>query len=360
MPYTTIDDPSAHFQIKTYTGSTNSVTVTNEGNSDMQPDWVWVKRYNSGTNDHNIFDTNRGVTKRLWTNQSSQENTGDGSGVTIHSDGFNTGTYWGDVNSNSNTFVGWQWKANGGTTTTNDASATSIGTIDSVYQANTTAGFSIVTYTGAGGNQTIAHGLGVAPDLIFIRRRDGAGDWTSYHSVLGATKFMRLNANNAVGDQATYFQDTAPTSTVFSVGSAGDVNTSSGTHVAYCFKEIQGYSKFGKYTGNGDNDGTFVFTGFQPAWLMIKRTDSTTNANWWIHDIKRSVFNVISRTLKADTNAAEVNSSDQYVDLFSNGFKLRNGNSSQNDGSYIYIAFAHSPFVTSKGTPTTGGMIKLT
>ena len=360
MPYTTIDDPSAHFQIKTYTGSTNSVTVTNEGNSDMQPDWVWVKRYNSGTNDHNIFDSSRGFTKRLWTNQNTAENTDDGTGVTVHSDGFATGTYWGDVNSNSNTFVGWQWKANGGTRTTFTESGNNPA---GGHQANTTAGFSIVDYTGTGAAGTVAHGLGAVPKVLLVQNRDEGEDWAVYHrnaSAAGNDSYLRLNTTAAPATAGTVWNDTTPTSTVFTVGSNNKTNKDNVKYIAYCFAEIKGFSKFGKYIGNGDNDGTFQFTGFQPAWLMIKRIDSTTNANWWIHDIKRSVFNVISRTLKADTNAAEVNSSDQYVDLFSNGFKLRNGNSSQNDGTYIYLAFAHSPFVTSKGTPTTAGMIKLT
>ena len=355
MAYTTIDDPSVYFQSLLYTGNaTGSRALTNDGNSDLQPDWLWIKQRNAAKN-HNVWDSTRGVTKQLRTNLTNAEasNTANDNLVSLDSDGFTLGddTDSVGVNENSQTYVAWQWKANGGTTTTNDASATSVGTIDSVYQANTAAGFSIVTYTGAGGNQTVAHGLGVTPEVIFIKLRSGAGDWTSYHSVLGAEKFMRLNDTNAVGDQATYFQDTAPTSTVFSVGNAGDVNTSSGTHVAYCFKSIKGYSKFGSYLGNADNNGTFVYTGFSPAWLMIKRTDSTQQ--WNIHDNKRKTYNQDVAYVFANLNNAEATSSNLYLDFLSNGFRLRNGDDAQNNGTYLYLAFAHQPFVTSSGVPTT-------
>ena len=177
MAFTTIDDPSAHHQTAIYTGSSSSVTVTNGGNSDLQPDWIWVKRRN-GTNDHNIFDTSRGVNKRLWTNQNSAENTDDGTGVTVHSDGFATGTYWGDVNNNGSGFVGWQWKANGGTRTTFTESGNNPA---GGHQANTTAGFSIVDYTGTGAAGTVAHGLGAVPKVLLVQNRDEGEDWAVYH-----------------------------------------------------------------------------------------------------------------------------------------------------------------------------------
>ena len=351
MAFTTIDDPSKYFQTVLWTGDGNDDrSITFDGNSDMQPDMVWTKRRPTASS-HGIRDSSRGATVELFPGSSDDELSVSDRFQAFESDGFQVGTN-ADINGTSNnTYVAWAWKANGGTTTTNDASATSVGTIDSVYQANTTAGFSIVTYTGAGGNQTVAHGLGVTPEVIFIKRRDSAGDWTSYHSVLGAEKFMRLNDTNAVGDQATYFQDTAPTSTVFSVGNAGDVNTSSGTHVAYCFKSIKGYSKFGSYLGNADNNGTFVYTGFSPAWLMIKRTDSTQQ--WNIHDNKRKTYNQDVAYVFANLNNAEATSSNLYLDFLSNGFRLRNGDDAQNNGTYLYLAFAHQPFVTSSGVPTT-------
>ena len=349
MSFTTINDPSEYFQTTLYTGNASSRSITNTGNSDLQPDWVWLKKRNEAQN-HTVYDSNRGVSKILFPDGSDAEATSPSVLTAFNSDGFSLSA---DAlgNDNSDTYVSFQWKANGGTTTTNDASATSVGTIDSVYQANTTSGFSIVTYTGAGGNQTVAHGLGVTPEVIFIKLRSGAGDWTSYHSVLGAEKFMRLNDTNAVGDQATYFQDTAPTSTVFSVGNAGDVNTSSGTHVAYCFKSIKGYSKFGSYLGNQENNGTFVYTGFSPAWIMIKRTSGTQN--WNIHDNKRKTYNQDVAYVFANLNNAEATSSNLYLDFLSNGFRLRNGDDAQNNGTYLYLAFAHQPFVTSSGVPTT-------
>ena len=352
MAYTTIDDPSAYFQTALYSGDSSSVTVTNDGNSDLQPDWLWFKKRNT-TGDHNTFDTSRGLTERLFPNLASASDSGS-NGISALTDGFTSGTFYGDVNASGQTFITWQWKANGGSTTTNDASATSIGSIDSVYQANTTAGFSIVTYTGTGSTGTIAHGLGATPTVIFIRRRNGAGDWTSYHSPIGNEKFLRLNSTNAMGDQATYFNDTSPTSTVFTVGSAGDVNTSSGTHVAYCFTDIQGYSKFGTYEGNNDTDGPFLYTGFQPALFIVKNVDST--AAWRIYSNKisnQNGFNDLDRLLYANTNEAE-SGTGHVVDFLSNGIKIRGDNEDVNDAeSYIYMAWAEHPFVSSKGVPCT-------
>ena len=353
MAYTAIDDPSVYFQTKLYTGTGSSQAYTNDGNSDLQPDWLWIK-IRSGSDSHHVFDSTRGVTKRILTDTDGAEATiSDNSNLTAFgSDGFTLGGN-GGVNGSSSTYAAWQWKANGGTTTTNDASSTGVGSLDSVYQANTTAGFSIVTYTGAGGNQTIAHGLGAVPDVIIIKRRDDAGDWTSYHSVLGDEKYMRLNSTNAVGDQATYFNDTTPTSTVFTVGSAGDVNTSSGTHVAYCFAQKQGYSKFGSFTGNGSTDGPFVYTGFKPAWLMIKETVS--GGGWGMWDNKRTPTNAMTIRVLANTNAADDTSTDNSVDFLSNGFKMRTSSGGFNQASteIIYMAFAESPFVSSEGVPTT-------
>ena len=365
MAYTTIDDPSKYFQTVLWTGDGNDDrSITFDGNSDMQPDMVWTKRRPTASS-HGIRDSSRGAAVELFPGSSDDELSVSDRFQAFESDGFQVGTN-ADINGTSNnTYVAWAWKANGGTTTTNDASATSVGTIDSVYQANTTAGFSIVTHTGTGANGTIAHGLGVAPSVILLKCRSNDGSsWMMFHTGLGnnAKTLALEEADAVVTESSPYysFNNTAPTSTVFSVGAGNTTNGSSRTFVTYCFAEVQGFSKFGKYTGNGDNNGTFVYTGFQPSWLMIKRTDSSTNGNWWMHDTKRDVFNVGSRTIKADTSAAEVNSSDQYVDLLSNGFKLRNGNSSQNDGSYVYMAFAGRPLVTAKGIPTTGGVIKLT
>ena len=349
MAYTTIDDPSQYFQVATWSGNASNQAITNDGNSDLQPDWLWIKARNEAS-DHALLDSTRGLTKRIHSNTTDQE-TNDSSATvsSFDSDGF-TMTQYNVANDSDDTGVAWQWKANGGTTSSN-----SDGSITSTVQANTTAGFSIVTYTGAGGNQTIGHGLGVVPKWILIKRRDDAGDWTGYHSVLGDEKFMRLNSGNAVGDQATYFNDTTPTSTVFTVGNAGDVNYSTGTHVAYCFAEIQGYSKFGSYKGNGSStvtNGPFIYTGFKPAWTMIKRSDSTSDG-WYIHDSTRSPNNVIDKAFRANADNAE---SGENIDFLSNGFAIRigaNNNFNNASGTYIYMAFAEHPFVSSEGVPVT-------
>ena len=353
MAYTTIDDPSAYFQTTLWTGNGQARAITNSGNSDLQPDWIWGKN-RSDSNAHWLMDSTRGVDKRLISSGSDAE---DDPSTAIHtafgSDGFSLGTNT-EGNKDGDNYVAWLWKANGGTTTTNDASATSVGSLDSVYQASTRAGFSIVTYTGAGGNQTIAHGLGAIPTVIIIRRRDDAGDWTSFHSPIGAEKFLRLNSTNAMGDQATYFNDTSPTSTVFTVGSAGDVNTSSGTHVAYCFTDIQGYSKFGTYEGNNDTDGPFLYTGFQPALFIVKNVDST--AAWRLYSNKISNHNGLNdldRVFYPNANDEE-SGTGHVVDFLSNGIKIRGDNEDVNDAeSYIYMAWAEHPFVSSGGVPCT-------
>ena len=355
MAYTTIDDGSAHFQTALYSSDSSSVTVTNDGNSNLQPDWIWIKVRN-GTNNHNTFDTSRGVANRLKPNTNDAE---DGSsGVSVSSDGFATGTSLGDINntSGSNTYVAWQWKANGGTTTTNDASSTSVDSIDSVYQTNTTTGFSIVTWTGTGSAGTIAHGLGATPQVVILKSRDNAHDWLTAHNSMHSTpweKYLTLHTTNAVADDVIW-NDTAPTSTVFSVGSYDSTNGNNVKLVAYCFSEVQGYSKFGSYKGNGDADGTFVYTGFKPAWIMTKRTDANNEA-WNIQDNKRSPFNVQDNFIQTDSDAEGSAGGTGIWDALSNGFKLRqNLSSTNNSGSnYIYMAFAESPFVSSKGVPTT-------
>ena len=350
MAFTTIDDPSKHFQTHLWTGDGNDDrNITFDGNSDMQPDlFVFNRRPVAAS--VSWVDSTRGVTAELFPGSSDAETTVTNRFQAFQSDGFQAGTN-NDINATSNnTYISWAWKANGGTTTTNDASATSVGSIDSVYQANTTAGFSIVTYTGAGGNQTIAHGLGAIPTVMFIKRRDDAGDWTIYTATQGNEKFLRFNANNALGDQATYFNDTTPTSSVFTVGSAGDVNTSSGTHVAYCWKDIQGFSKFGQYQGNDNADGPFVFLGFRPEYLLIKKTSTT--ANWISKTGKVSEHNVHPKITYWDISNAENTAQD--MDLLSNGFKHRSTEGDWNHAqTYIYMAWARHPMVSSKGIPGT-------
>ena len=360
MAYTTIDDPSAHFQTTLYTGNrSSSQTITNDGNSDLKPDWLWIKpRNDTVLHSHSLFDSTRGVTKGLASNLSEAEYTTSSKVTSFNTDGFSIGNGASvnqpdrDVN-----YVTWQWKANGGTTTTNDASATGVGTIDSVYQANTTAGFSIVTYTGTTSAGTIAHGLGAVPKMIIIKNRDdGAENWAVYHAGIASdaeTDYMYLDTNNAAADDANLFNDTAPTSTVFSIGTSGVVNQAE-AHVAYCFAEIKGYSKFGSYTGNGSTDGTFVYTGFRPAFIMARSHDNAEG--WNMIDNKREGFNVNNDWLSANSTAAE-NDGATYtlIDILSNGFKWRNADINGNGSgrNCLYMAFAEHPFVSSEGVPVT-------
>ena len=355
MAYTTVDDGSAYFQTITYSGNASSNrALTNDGNSDLQPDWVWIKE-RSSTSAHKIFDSTRGVGKALGSNTSDGEESYPFLS-SFDSNGFTIATSDGSTNASGDTYVAWQWKANGGTTTTNDASATSIGTIDSVYQANTTAGFSIVTYTGSGSEGTIAHGLGATPKLIIWKRRtDNGNNWSVQGKISGIdTDRVEINLNSTgakssvdsrIGRQSQW------SSTVFEVNTYVDQNASSKDYVAYCFAEIKGYSKMGSYTGNGNNDGTFVYTGFKPAWLLIKRTDAAED--WWLHDNKRNPINPIDKQLYANSTSTEPTETSE--DFVSNGFKFRNFNVNWNasGGTFIYLAFAEHPFVSSKGVPVT-------
>ena len=352
MAYTTIDDPSAFFQTKIYTGSDNGAltqVVTNDGNSDLQPDWIWIKRRNGSAN-HSITDTVRGLTIGLSTSTNAAEVDDDFGVTAVGSDGFsvreNTSAQ-GEIN--TGTLVAWQWKA--GTSFTNDASSTGIGGIDSAGSFNNTAGFSIVTYTGNAGTTTVKHGMNVAPKMIWFKRRNaGSTNWYIYHASLGQGKRLVLNTTAAEAADTEYMNNTAPTTSVFSLGPSGTVNTT-GTHLAYCFAEIKGYSKFGSYVSNGSTDGNFVYTGFKPAWIMVKKSSGTQS--WYIGDNKRLGYNPKNENLNADTNGAEF-SQDNW-DVLSNGFKIRQtGAGVGTDGdTYIYYAIAESPFVTSTGVPAT-------
>jgi hypothetical protein len=363
MAYTTIDDPSAHFQTKLYTGnSTNNTAITNDGNSDLQPDWIWAKS-RTNAHYHDLRDSSRGIDERLVSNTNDAEATKDQSYVSFDSDGFTlgddtdgSGSALNTINTSSNNYVAWQWKANGGTTTTNDASSTGVGTIDSVYQANTTAGFSIVTHTGSGSAGNIAHGLGVAPEWVLTKNRtDNSQSWANYHAGIGNAYYLELDTDDAKETASSVWGDTTPSSTTFRVGGAnGKNNASSKNYVTYCFTSIQGYSKFGAYTGNGNADGPFVYTGFKPAWLLLKNT--AADANWMLLDNKRDPFNDATPAyMDVDLSNAENTGSDAPIDFLSNGFKVRTSSSIRNpDGEIVvYMAFAESPFVSSEGVPTT-------
>ena len=361
MAYTTIDDPSAHFQTTTYTGNNGSQSITLNGNSNLQADWGWWKRRNTAA-DHSLIDSSRGVTKHLVSNTSGAEQTASAGTelVSFDSNGFTLGAVnvTNSLNGNSDSIVAWLWKANGGTTSSNTD-----GSITTTVQANTTAGFSIVTYTGnATDNATIGHGLGATPEWVIIKNRASSIDWAIGHkSIFGnnAENLRFTTSAVASADDAggSHFSRNAPSSTVITLGDGGDGDFSTDTnraetHVAYCFTSIKGYSKFGSYTGNGNADGPFIYTGFKPAWLMVKKTVGNARA-WVIHDNKRDIDNPTASRLDANTNEADQSSG--HFDFLSNGFKCRSteGATNQDTRTFIYMTFAEHPFVSSKGVPVT-------
>ena len=337
-----------HFNTVTFSGTGSSpLSVTGVG---FQPDWLWLKRRDNATNGHHIhYDSSRGGTNALRSSTQGAEAQFGDMVITFASDGFSfTGTD-GLNASSSYSNVAWNWKANGGTTTTNDASATSVGSIDSDIQANTTAGFSIVQYETnsgtSGSSQTVAHGLSQAPTFMILKSRDQSGtSWMVYYG--DNTDYLRLENSGATIDGQSTWNDTSPTSTVFSIGTnGGDTNnTNGGSMIAYIFHDVEGYSKFSTYTGNGSADGPFVFTGFRPAWVLIKNT--ARSADWRLHDIARQPENDEGgHILLPNSSSAEV-TSEYDIDFLSNGFKLRSGDVYENgDGELIsYAAFAEQPF----------------
>jgi hypothetical protein len=339
LPDPAIADGTEHFNTVLYTGDgTSSRSITGVG---FQPDFVWVKE-RSSTSFHNVYDSVRGATNYLYPDQTDAEATASSTLTSFDSNGFSVGNA-GGINESSQTYVAWNWKADN----TSGASNTD-GTITSTVSANTTAGFSIVSYTGTGANATVGHGLSSAPDMIIVKDRDVVRDWVVYHSANTSapeTDYLRLSDTDATADLATAWNDTAPTSNVFSIGTSSGVNLSGSDFIAYCFHSVEGYSKFGSYTGNGSTDGPFVYTGFRPAFVMIKPI-STTGA-WTIFDGARNAYNVIDDRLVAQDSAAELlNNSSLNTDFVSNGFKVRNAYSDYNASSntYIYMAFAESPF----------------
>ena len=362
MAYTTIDDPSEYFTTTLYVGNQTARSITNDANAgDFQPDWLWIKVRNNANN-HRMFDSSRGANLDLVTNLTQGDSSSTDRCTGFDANGFSLGNN-AEVNSNTHNIVAWQWKVNGGTTSTNDASSTGVGDIDSVIQANQEAGISIVTYTGTDtAGETFAHGLGAVPDMVIIKRRGANGDaWAvQLATTLGNTNALRLNESAVYGggNGVGFWNDTSPTSTVMSLGDRAEVNSAStNTYVGYFFKSIQGYSKIGSYVGNGTGansaaDGTFVYTGFKPAWVMVKAT--TVAQGWNMFDNTRTPTNEMGAFLFADTADAETTGYDS-MDFLSNGFKLRRNLNGANDSgqTYIYMAFAEHPFVSSEGVPTT-------
>ena len=341
MAFTTINKSTDYFNTKLYTGNGSSQTITG---LNFEPSWVWIKS-RSNAEGHGLFDVLRGVTNRIQSNTLNAESSVAGSLQSFDSDGFTVGNDVG-ANGNGQTFVSWNWKANG------QGSSNTDGSINTTYtSANTTSGFSISTYTGTGANATIGHGLGVAPQVVIYKRTNTTGNWFMYNKNIGNTKYLNLDATSAV---QTYnvFQNTDPSSTLLYVSGDSGANASGGTYVAYCFAEKQGYSKFGSYTGNGSTDGTFVYTGFKPAWIMVKEAGV---GNWIIKDSKIPAYNQNDVFIKANTSDAESTNAILGMDLLSNGFKVRASAGDMNgDGTEIfYMAFAEAPLVGSNNVPAT-------
>ena len=332
MAYTTIDDPSEYFNTLLYTGNETARSLTFSGNSDLDVDWIWLKS-RSATGNHHVYDTVRGTQKHLRPNLNSLEGSNSGTdGVTAFgSNGFTVGANTGS-NEDGTTYVGWGWKK----------------TAD--------AGFDIVTATGNATAKTISHSLSAVPHLMIAKEKSGSvNDWTVYHhknTAAPETDSLILNETNVTADQNTHWNDTAPTSSVFTVGTGSVVNRNSSTYVYYLFSEKKGFSRFGSYPGNGNANGTFVYTGFKPAFVLLRRTDAARD--WLLHDSKRSPFNqAVAKILKPNTTAADSDTGN--IDILSNGFKLLStgSNSNASGGTYIYIAFAENPLVTSTGVPAT-------
>jgi hypothetical protein len=339
MAYTTIDDPTKYFDTTLWSTQDTSIDTLS-----FQPDWVWLKsRSNADT--QVVFDSVRGVNKRLSPSEVTGESTTSDELTAFNSDGFTLGT--GDnVNRASQTMAAWSWLGGG------SASSDSNGSITSSVSANTTSGFSIVSYTGNGtAGATVGHGLGAVPNMIWVKRVNAEGGWVVFHEAMGNTHIIEVHAADASQSSSAAWNNTSPSSSVFTLGDYTSTNTNGGTYIAYCFTSIKGYSKIGAYTGTG-SVRTYVHTGFKPAFLLSKGTHSGGHS-WNLLDSKRSPINPADKRLTPDTNDAEATTT-QY-DFLSNGFRAQatTGAINTSGAVYIYMAFAESPFVSSGGVPTT-------
>lgn len=336
LPGVTIQNGAGYMAATLYTGNGATQSISNAVNGvSFQPDFVWTKTRSTVQN-HAVYDVVRGTQQRLLPNLTNAEDTVPGV-TSFNSSGFSVGANIAS-NESGSSFVAWQWKA-GGTAVTNTA-----GSITSSVSANTTSGFSVVTYTGTGSSGTIGHGLGVAPSMVIIKARSLAGEnWIVGHTSLPSAFSSQLNLNSTAAYAAsTNFNSTNPTASVFSIGSGTAVNSNTNTYVAYCFAAIPGYSAFGSYTGNGSSNGPFVYCGFRPRFVLFKRTDST--GTWFMFDTSRGAYNIMGPELYANLSDAESTAS--RLDFLSNGFKMRAANAGDNasGGTYIYAAFAENPF----------------
>ena len=350
MAYITFQ-PNDYFNTKLHTGNGAEQAITGVG---FQPDFTWIKKRN-GTAVHYLFDAVRGATYFLNSDQNYANQDNAQSLKSFDSDGFTLGTMAG-ANNNSDTFVSWNWRAGAG-----QGSSNTDGTINTTYTSvNTTSGFSICQWEGTGANATIGHGLGAVPKMYIVKNIDASNDWNVYHHRMGNTHRLFLNTTAAKEDNASAWNDTSPTSSVFSIGTNTNVNQSGSTMIAYVFAEKQGFSKFGQYDGDGNTWGPFIYTGFKPAFVLWKRTDSANG--WIIMDNKRPTVNSVSidlnpvkYLLEAQSNAAEATASSYEVDYLSNGFKIKNTNNVFNNssGTYVYMAFAAAPLVGTNNVPCT-------
>ena len=342
MAYSTIPKGSLYMNPKTYTGNGGTQSITGVG---FKPDMTWLKKRN-GTANHHLVDAVRGVGYYVYPNLSNAQG---GNGATLltsfNSDGFTLDS-GADSNASGATGVGWSWKA--GNLSNGTGVSNTDGSITSTVSANTTSGFSIVSYTGTGANATVGHGLGVAPKMIIVKNEDASVNWLVYHDSIPATNTLILNTTAASASDNAW-NSTDPTPNVFYIGVTGSGNGSGQGLIAYCFADIQGFSKMGSYTGNGNANGPFIYTGFKPAFVMVKA--SSVTGNWVMSDNKRSVFNRVQNTLYANVADAELTDG-VYFDLLSNGFKIKDASSANNTSgaTYVYMAFAENPFVATSGT----------
>ena len=340
MAYSTIDDPSLHFNTILYSGNETGRTLTGVG---FQPDFTWIKQRNR-SDPHILVDSVRGATKELSVERIAAEHTNAQGLQSFNSDGFVLGNQV-DVNRNSTTFVAWNWKAGGSASNNTD------GTVTVSLSVNTTAGFSVGTYTGTSANNTFGHGLGAIPDWLMIKNRSsGSRKWALWHKNLtGTNKYLAIDRDDGEQTDTATWQNTAHTNTVFASGGSGEVNQGSENFVCYAWTSIKGFSKFGSYKGQANADGPMIYTGFKPAWIMTKQIDGSSS--WIVHDNKRDPINPIDEffTVEEPDAAGDLDS----FDLLSNGFKVRTSNGDRNSdtNTFVYWAFAESPIVNSNGVP---------
>ena len=340
MAYSTIDDPTLHFNTKLYTGTGSELAITGVG---FQPDFTWIKERNGSTN-HMLTDSVRGATKTLHAQNTDSESTDAQALKSFDSDGFTVGTN-GDVNTNTDTYVSWNWKAGGSASNNTDGNKTIS------LSVNTTAGFSVGTYAGTGQDSTIGHGLGAVPDWLMIKNRSsGSRKWQLWHNGLtGTNKYLAIDRSDAELTDTASWDNTAHTSSVWNTYGSGEANQNGENFVCYAWKPIKGFSKFGSYKGQGNSDGPMIYTGFKPAWIMTKQIDGSSS--WILHDNKRDPINPIDEFFTAEEGDA-VGDLDSF-DLLSNGFKVRTSNGDRNSdtNTFVYWAFAESPIVNSNAVP---------